>query len=56
MLAWSYGAGVDKLALASGLNKAQVEAFLRKLFVEFPTVQDMTGITPLEATIPASLR
>tara|TARA_R110002020_G_scaffold1690_8_gene7709 strand:+ start:3064 stop:4860 length:1797 start_codon:yes stop_codon:yes gene_type:complete len=43
MLAWSYGAGVDKLALASGLNKAQVEAFLRKLFVEFPTVRDMTG-------------
>lgn len=43
LLAFTYGAGVDKLALASGLSRQEVERFLATLFVEFPTVRDMTG-------------
>jgi len=43
MLAWSYGAGVEKLSLASGLPKREVERFLAQLFKAFPKVKDMTG-------------
>ena len=43
LLAFTYGAGVDTLAVASGLGQQEVDAFLRKLFAEFPTVRDMTG-------------
>lgn len=43
LLAFTYGAGVDTLSMASGLPPGDVERFLMKLFVEFPTVRDMTG-------------
>jgi len=52
LLAWSYGAGVDKLALASGLERHEVEAFIIKMFHEFPTVRDMTGDHALGGTYP----
>ena len=52
LLAWSYGAGVDKLALASGLERHEVEAFIIKMFAEFPTVRDMTGDHALGGTYP----
>lgn len=43
LLAFTYGAGLDTLALASGQPHAEVERFLMQLFREFPTVRDMTG-------------
>ena len=43
LLAFTYGAGADTLSLASGLSRIEVEGFLTKLFLEFPTVRDMTG-------------
>ena len=52
LLAFTYGAGVDKLSLASGQPKAAVEQFLHKLFVEFPTVRDMTGDHAIGGSYP----
>lgn len=52
LLAFTYGAGVDKLALASGLPRFEVERFLRTLFLEFPTVRDMTGDHAIGGTFP----
>ena len=43
LLAFTYGAGAETLAVASGLSIPEVQSFLRKLFTEFPTVRDMTG-------------
>lgn len=43
LLAFTYGAGVDTLMVASGLSRAEVDGFLTKLFTSFPTVRDMTG-------------
>ena len=43
LLAFTYGAGVETLATASGLSHREVEGFLMRLFTEFPTVRDMTG-------------
>jgi len=43
LLAFTYGAGVDTLAVASGMPSKDVEGFLLRLFAEFPTVRDMTG-------------
>ena len=52
LLAFTYGAGVDTLASASGQPPAQVERFIRKLFTEFPTVRDMTGDHAIGGTYP----
>lgn len=43
LLAFTYGAGVDKLSAASGLPPEEVKIFLRQLFTEFPSVRDLTG-------------
>lgn len=43
LLAFTYGAGVPRLAEASGLSVDETERFLAKLFVEFPTIREMTG-------------
>ena len=43
LLAFTYGAGVDTLMLASGLSRTEVERFLGTLFSEFPGVREMTG-------------
>ena len=42
-LAFTYGAGAEKLAFASGQSVVEVERFLATLFRRFPTVRDMTG-------------
>ena len=43
MLAFTYGAGVDRLADQTGLPKSEVELFLKRLFTVFPNVRDLTG-------------
>lgn len=43
MLAFTYGAGIDKLSQASGLTKDETEAFVRRLFQLFPGVRKLTG-------------
>jgi DNA polymerase-1 len=43
MLAFTYGAGIDKLSQASGLRKDETEAFVRRLFDLFPGVRKLTG-------------
>lgn len=43
MLAFTYGAGIDKLAQASGLRKDETEAFVKRLFNLFPGVRKLTG-------------
>ncbi|MEE9125377.1 MAG: DNA polymerase [candidate division NC10 bacterium] len=52
MLAWSYGAGVDKLALASGLPPDEVVRFLKQLFTVFPNVRDLTGDNAIGGNYP----
>ena len=43
MLAFTYGAGVEKLSKTSGLSYAETEAFVRRLFDVFPNVRNLTG-------------
>ncbi len=43
LLAFTYGAGVDKLAKASGLPHVEVDGVLRRLFELFPNVRNLTG-------------
>lgn len=43
LLAFLYGAGLDKLAQTSGLSLQETEAFIRRLFEVFPNVRDLTG-------------
>lgn len=43
MLAFTYGAGVDKLSKTSGLSYAETDAFVRRLFDVFPNVRMLTG-------------
>lgn len=42
-LAFTYGAGVDKLSKTSGLSIPDTELFVRRLFEQFPNVRDLTG-------------
>lgn len=43
MLAFTYGAGLDKLSKASGLSLRETEAFVKRLFNLFPGVRKLTG-------------
>lgn len=43
VLAFFYGAGVDKLALITDQTKAEVNEQLKMLFYHFPSVAEMTG-------------
>ena len=52
LLAFTYGAGVDTLSAASGQAPAAVEQFLKKLFLEFPSVRDLTGDHALGGNYP----
>lgn len=43
LLAFTYGAGVDKLAKTSGLSHEDTQAFIYRLFEAFPNVRRLTG-------------
>ena len=43
LLAFTYGAGLDRLAEASGLPYVEVERFVKVLFARFPSVRALTG-------------
>lgn len=52
MLAFLYGAGVDRLSLTSGLSKEDTRAFLVRLFEEFPNVRTLTGDHAIGGSFP----
>lgn len=54
LLAFSYGAGVDKLSKTSGLSTPETEQFIRRLFQEFPNVRDLTGDHSIGGDYPGS--
>lgn len=43
LLALTYGAGLEKLAKASGLSMRETEAFVKRLFEIFPSMRKLTG-------------
>jgi len=43
LLALTYGAGLEKLALASGLTMKETERFVKRLFEIFPSMRKLTG-------------
>lgn len=52
MLAFTYGAGVEKLALTSGRSHNEVSSFLRRVFEEFPGIRALTGDHALGGNYP----
>ena len=52
LLAFTYGAGLDRLAEASGLPVRDVERFVKVLFNRFPSVKTLTGDHALGGTDP----
>jgi len=52
LLAFLYGAGLDKLAQTSGLSLQETEAFIRRLFEVFPNVRDLTGDNAIGGNYP----
>jgi DNA polymerase-1 len=43
VLAFFYGAGVDKLALITGMQTGEVQDMLKTLFYEYPSIASLTG-------------
>lgn len=52
LLAFTYGAGVEKLSQTSGLSVPETDAFVRRLFDVFPNVRDLTGDNAIGGQYP----
>lgn len=52
MLAFLYGAGIDKLAKTSGLSHDDTRAFIMRLFESFPNVRELTGDHAIGGSYP----
>lgn len=52
LLAFTYGAGADKLSKTSGLSIDETRAFIARLFEVFPNVRDLTGDHAIGGSYP----